>query len=165
MFVAAARITVRWITQHDQDAQDLVQEACNPRPKFRRTLSSIFEIGRTKVMREMRGQSGRTAHPEVAACQVHSAVSFETSKTPRSVVLAVSSSTIKRLSEHILLKMMLLRSPRLYLSASEFTLTAKKIRIKTRTQRRPVPIVVFEIQSLMVTWHGTYQPGVNSRPR
>jgi hypothetical protein len=55
MFVAAARITVRWITQHDQDAQDLVQEACNPRPNFWRTLSSIFEIGRAKLMREMRG--------------------------------------------------------------------------------------------------------------
>jgi DNA-directed RNA polymerase specialized sigma24 family protein len=27
MFVAAVRITVRWIIQHDQDAQDLVQEA------------------------------------------------------------------------------------------------------------------------------------------
>jgi hypothetical protein len=92
-------------------------------------------------------------------------VSFETSKTPRSVVLAVSSSTIKRLSEYILLKILLMRSPHLYLNASEFTLTAKKIRIKTRTQRRPVPIVVFEIRSLLVTGHETYQPGVNSRAR
>jgi hypothetical protein len=37
--------------------------------------------------------------------------------------------------------MMLLRS-RLYLSASKFTLTAKEIRIKTWTQRWPVPIGV-----------------------
>ena len=28
MFLAAAWNTVRWIVQHDQDAQDLVQEAC-----------------------------------------------------------------------------------------------------------------------------------------
>jgi hypothetical protein len=31
IFVAAARNPVRWIIHHDQDAQDLVQEACYPR--------------------------------------------------------------------------------------------------------------------------------------
>src|SRR6202795_123121 len=61
----------------------------------------------------MRGQSGRTAHPEMAVCQVQFAVPFETSKTPSSVVLAVFSSTIKRLSEYMILKILLLRSPSL----------------------------------------------------
>jgi hypothetical protein len=142
---------VRWIIQHDQDAQDPVQEA------------SIK--GQNSGALCPRSSKSAAAHREVAACQLHSGVSFETSKTPRSVVLAVSRSTIKRLSEYILLKILLLRSPHLYLSASKFILTAKEIRIKTRTQRRPVPIVVFEIRSLLVTRHGTYQPGVNSRPR
>jgi len=40
--------------------------------------------------------------------------------------------------------------------------TAQEIRIKTRTQRRLVPIVVCEIHSLLVSGHGTYQPGLGS---
>ena len=62
MFVAAARTKVRWITQYDQDAQDL----------------------------------DRFGMP------------FETSKTSRSVVLAISSSTIKKLREYMILKVLLL---------------------------------------------------------
>src|ERR1700732_1932886 len=74
----------------------------------------------------MRGQFCRAAHPEMAACQVHFGVPFETSKTSRSVALAVSSSTIKKLSEYMILKVLLLRSPRLYLSASKVTLPPKR---------------------------------------
>ena len=74
----------------------------------------------------MRGQFCRTAHPEMAACQVHFGVPFETSKTSRSVALAVSSSTIKKLSEYMILKVLLLRSPRLYLSASKVTQAPKR---------------------------------------
>src|ERR1700720_749692 len=48
----------------------------------------------------------------MAACQVRFGVPFETSKTSRSVVLAVSSSTIKKLREYIILKVFLLRSLR-----------------------------------------------------
>ena len=74
----------------------------------------------------MRGQFCRTAHPEMATCQVHFGVPFETSKTSRSVALAVSSSTIKKLSEYMTLKVLLLRSPRLYLSASKVTQPPKR---------------------------------------
>ena len=74
----------------------------------------------------MRGQFCRTAHPELSVYQVRFAVSFETSKTSRSVVLAVSSSTIKKLSEYMILKVLLLRSPRLYLSASKVTQPPKR---------------------------------------
>jgi hypothetical protein len=49
--------------------------------------------------------------------------------------------------------------------AADQTSTAKKTRIKTGTQRRLVPIVVFEIRSLLVSGYGTYQPGVTSGPR
>src|ERR1700722_12536331 len=73
----------------------------------------------------MRGQFCRTAHPEMAACQVHFGVPFETSKTSRSVALAVSISRIKKLSEYMILKL-LLRSPRLYLSASKVTQPPKR---------------------------------------
>src|ERR1700724_3300112 len=62
----------------------------------------------------------------MAACQVHFGVPFETSKTSRSAVLAVSSSTIKKLSEYMILKVLLLRSPRLYLSASKVTQPPKR---------------------------------------
>jgi hypothetical protein len=79
----------------------------------------------------MRGQFCRTAHPEMAARQVHFGVPFETSKTSRSVVLAVSSSTIKKLSEYMILKVLLLRSPRLYLSASKVTQLPKRSESKT----------------------------------
>jgi hypothetical protein len=51
------------------------------------------------------------------------------------------------------------------LKLSESYSTAEEIRIKTRTQRRLVPIVVFEIRSLLVGANRTYQPGVNSGPR
>ena len=74
----------------------------------------------------MRGRCCHPAHPEMAACQVHFGVPFETSKTSRSVVLAVSSSTIKKLSEYMILKVLLLRSPRLYLSASKVTQPPKR---------------------------------------
>jgi hypothetical protein len=43
--------------------------------------------------------------------------------------------------------------------------TAKEIRIKTRTQPRLVPILGFEIRSLLVSGYGTYQPDVTFRPR
>src|ERR1700688_41847 len=112
----------------------------------------------------MRGQFCRTVHPEMAACQVHFGVQFEISKTSRSVALAVSSSTIKKLSECMILKVLPLRSSRLLLKRFESYSTAKEIRIKTRTQRRLVPIVVFEMRSLLVSRYGTYQPGVNSGP-
>jgi hypothetical protein len=74
----------------------------------------------------MRGQFCRAAHPEMAACQVQFGVPFETSKTSRSVVLAVCSSTIKKLSEYMILKVLLLRSPRLYVSASKVTQPPKR---------------------------------------
>jgi hypothetical protein len=43
---------------------------------------------------------------EMAACQIHFGVPFDTSKPSRSVVLAVSSSTIKKLREYMLLKVL-----------------------------------------------------------
>jgi len=113
----------------------------------------------------MKGQFCRMAHPERAACQVHCGVPFETSKTSRSVVLAVSSSTIKKLSEYMILKVLLFAIPASFVKRFQRCSTAKEIRIKARTQRRLVPIVVFEIRSLLVSGNGTYQPGVKSGPR
>jgi hypothetical protein len=109
----------------------------------------------------MRGQFCRMAQSERAACQVHCGVPFETSKTSRSVVLAVSSSTIKKLSEYMILKILLFAIPASLVKRFKRCSTAKEIRIKARTQRRLVPIVVFEIRSLLVSGNGTYQPGVN----
>jgi hypothetical protein len=43
--------------------------------------------------------------------------------------------------------------------------TAKEIRIKARTPRRLVPIVVVEMRRLRVSGNGTYQPGVKCGPR
>src|ERR1700730_9825495 len=83
-------------------------------------------------------------------CQALFGVPFETSKTFRSAVLAVSSSRIKKLSEYMILK---------------DSCCDRRVRIKTRTQRGLVPIVVFEIRGLLVSGNRTYQPGVNSGPR
>jgi hypothetical protein len=105
------------------------------------------------------------AHPEGAARQVHCAVPFETSKTSKSVVLAVFSSTIKKLSEHMILKVLLFAIPASFVKRFQRCSTAKEIRIQARTQRRRVPIVVFEIRSLLVSGNETYQPGVKSGPR
>jgi len=43
--------------------------------------------------------------------------------------------------------------------------TAKEIRIKFRTPRRLVPILVFRIRSLLITGNWTYQSGVKSGAR
>jgi hypothetical protein len=59
-------------------------------------------------------------------CQALFGVPFETSKTFRSAVLAVSSSRIKKLSEYMILKAFLLRSPCLYLSVSKVTQPPKR---------------------------------------
>ena len=82
------------------------------------------------VMRWIRGQFSRTAHPEMAPCQVQFAVRSETSKTSRSVVLAVSSSTIKKLSECMVVKVLLLRSSRLYLRAAKVIQPPKRSELK-----------------------------------
>ena len=113
----------------------------------------------------MRGQFYRTPHPEMAACQVHFGVPFDTSKTSRSFVLAVSSSTIKKLSEYMIFKVLLFAIHASLVKRFKSYSTAKEIRIKARTPRRLVPIVVFEIRSLLVSGNGTYQPGVKSGPR
>ena len=43
--------------------------------------------------------------------------------------------------------------------------TAKEIRIKSRTPRWLVPIVVFGIRNLLVIWNWTYQSCVKSGAR
>ena len=98
-------------------------------------------------------------------CQALFGVPFETSKTFRSAVLAVSSSRIKKLSEYMILKASPIAIAASLLKRFKSYSTAKEIRIKTRTQRRLVPIVVFEIRGLLVSGNRTYQPGVNSGPR
>jgi hypothetical protein len=92
-------------------------------------------------------------------------VPFETSKTSRSFVLAVSSSTIKKLSEYMIVKVLLFAIPASLGKRFQRCSTAKEIRIKARTQRRLVPIIVFEMRSLLVSGNGTYQPGVKSGSR
>ena len=65
-------------------------------------------------------------------------------------VLAVSSSTIKKLSEYMILKVLLFSIPASLVKRFKSYSTAKEIRIKARTPRRLVPIVVVEILSLLV---------------
>jgi hypothetical protein len=86
------------------------------------------------------------------------------SKTYRSLLLALSSSTIKKPSEYIVL------TPRFVITASllkRFPIhsSAKEIRIKTGTPRRLVPIVALRIRSLLVICNRTYQSSDKSSAR
>jgi hypothetical protein len=87
-------------------------------------------------------------------------------KTWRSRLLAVSSSTIKKPSGYIILKIPLFFAITAFL-LKRFNIlsTAKEIRIKFRTPRWLVPIVVLRIRRLLVTRNWTYQSGVKSGAR
>ena len=86
-----------------------------------------------------------------------------TSKTYRSLLLAVSSSKINNPSEYIILKLPLFVAITVsLLKRFRIHSTAKEIRIKSRTPRWLVPISVFRIRGLLVIWNGTYQSGVVS---
>jgi hypothetical protein len=75
------------------------------------------------------------------------------SKTYRSLLLAVSSSTINKLSEYIIFKLPLFAIIASLLECFPNHSTAKEIRIKCRTSRWLVKTVVLRIRSLLVIWH------------
>src|SRR5262249_8025917 len=80
-----------------------------------------------------------------------------TSKTSRSLLLEVSSSTINKPSEYMILKIpIFLRSPRLCQKHCPIQL-ATQIRIKSWTPHWLVPTVVFKIDSRLVIWNWLYQ--------
>jgi hypothetical protein len=84
------------------------------------------------------------------------------SKTLRSLLLAVCSSTISEPSGYILLKFLSF-SVTIFLRARNYS-TAKEI-AKCRTPRWLIRTVVFRIRSLPVSWNWTWQSGVESSAR
>jgi hypothetical protein len=76
-----------------------------------------------------------------------------TSKKYRSLLLAVSSSTINKLSEYIIFKLPLFAIIASLLGCFPNHSTAKEIRIKCRTARWLVKTAVLRIRSLLVICH------------
>src|ERR1700693_2617095 len=80
-----------------------------------------------------------------------------TSKTYRSLLLAVSRSTINTPSEYIYYNILFLRSPQALLGHFTIYSTAKEIRIKSGAPRCLVLTVVFGMRSILVIGNWTYQ--------
>jgi hypothetical protein len=106
-----------------------------------------------------------TAHSGRVGCQVHFGVPFAASKTLRSVVLAVSNSTTKKINECIKVKILVLTISAFLVKRCKSWSTAENIRIKARTPRRLVPIAVSESSSLPIGGNGTDQLGFKAGSR
>jgi hypothetical protein len=97
--------------------------------------------------------------PSAIACVLGPLVGVPsgTSNTYRSLLLAVSSSTINEPSGYMILKLLLSRSPASFVRTFPIHSTAKEMRIKSRTPRWLVPSVVLRISSLLVIRSWTCQ--------